>query len=103
MRDLAKEFTARQTDRKDIDRDLRLLAQPIYRYEKTEGDLIDGGLFAFVLGTDPEAFLMIEARRIDGTPAVAIRSGPDEQRPPPRDLSGTRGLERADAPLGRSQ
>ena len=33
---------------------MRLLAQPIYRYENTKGDLIDGALFAFVLGTDPE-------------------------------------------------
>jgi hypothetical protein len=42
---------------------MRLLAQPLYRYEDTQGDLIDGGLFVFVLGTDPEVFLLIEARR----------------------------------------
>jgi hypothetical protein len=68
MRDLAKEFTARQTDRTNIDRDMRLLAQPIYRYGKTEGDLVDGSMFVFVLGTDPDAFLLIEARRVDGIP-----------------------------------
>ena len=45
---------------------MRLLAQPIYRYENTKGDLIDGGLFVFVLGTDPELFLLIEARRPPG-------------------------------------
>jgi hypothetical protein len=39
---------------------LRLLTKPLYRYEAT-GDLIDGALFGFVLGTDPEALLMIEA------------------------------------------
>jgi hypothetical protein len=32
-------------------------------YENTKGDLIDGAMFVFVLGTDPEAFLLIEARR----------------------------------------
>jgi hypothetical protein len=63
MRALAQEFTGRQTNREGVDRDMRLLAQPIYRYENTKGDLIDGGLFVFVLGTDPEAFLLIEARR----------------------------------------
>ena len=63
MRALAQEFTGRQTNREGVDRDMRLLAQPIYRYENTKGDLIDGGLFVFVLGTDPEVFLLIEARR----------------------------------------
>ena len=63
MRALAQEFTGRQTNREGVDRDMRLLAQPIYRYEKTKGELIDGGLFVFVLGTDPEVFLLIEARR----------------------------------------
>jgi hypothetical protein len=63
MRALAAEFTGRQTDRQGVDRDMRLLAQPVYRYEATEGDPIDGALFAFVLGTDPEAFLLIEACR----------------------------------------
>jgi hypothetical protein len=63
MRALAQEFTGRQITREGVERDMRLLAQPIYRYEKTKGDLIDGGLFVFVLGTDPEAFLLIEAKR----------------------------------------
>ena len=51
---------------------LRLLAQPIYRYENTKGDLIDGGFFAFVQGTDPEVFLLIEARRPPGCTRVAF-------------------------------
>jgi hypothetical protein len=66
MRALAQEFTGRQTSRGGVDRDMRLLAQPIYRYENTKGDLIDGGLFVFVLGTDPEVFLLIEARQSPG-------------------------------------
>jgi hypothetical protein len=39
---------------------LRLLTKPLYRYEAT-GDLIDGALYGYVLATDPEALLMIEA------------------------------------------
>ena len=58
-----------------VDRDLRLLSQPLYRYEKTEGDLVDGALFAFTLGTDPEALLFIEARVVDG-PLAGITPWP---------------------------
>jgi hypothetical protein len=63
MRSLAQEFTGRQTSREGVDREMRLLTQPIYRYENTKADLVDGAMFVFVLGTDPEAFLMIEARQ----------------------------------------
>jgi len=47
----------------DPDREeLRLLPQPVYRYEcGPEPELLDGSLFAFVQGTDPEALLMLEA------------------------------------------
>ena len=70
MRALAQEFTGRQTNRAGVDRDMRLLTQPIYRYENTKGSLIDGGLFVFVQGTDPEVFLLIEARLPrEGAPA----------------------------------
>jgi hypothetical protein len=63
LRSLAQEFSGRQTNRRGVDSDMRLLAQPVYRYEKIKGDLIDGALFAFLQGTDPEVFLLIEARR----------------------------------------
>jgi hypothetical protein len=48
--------------------ELRLLPKPIYRYElnlakAAHPDLIDGVMFAFVQGTDPEAVLLIEAVR----------------------------------------
>jgi hypothetical protein len=39
---------------------LRLLTKPLYRYEAA-GDLVDGALFGYVLATDPEALLMVEA------------------------------------------
>jgi hypothetical protein len=46
----------------DPDREeLRLLPQPVYRYECEPKGLLDGALFAFVQGTDPEALLMLEA------------------------------------------
>jgi hypothetical protein len=69
MRALAQEFTSRQTNRAGVDSAMRMLSQPLYRYEGTKGDLIDGGLFVFVHGGAPEIFLLIEARRTrDGAP-----------------------------------
>jgi len=46
----------------DADREeMRLLQQPIYRYDCDDSQSLDGSLFAFVQGTDPEALLLIEA------------------------------------------
>jgi hypothetical protein len=49
---------------------LRLLSRPVYRYPKAdteakkgEEEVIDGAVFAFVVGTDPEMLLLFEARR----------------------------------------
>lgn len=39
---------------------LRLLRQPVYRYSEKE-KILDGALFIFVLGTDPECCLLLEA------------------------------------------
>ena len=65
MRALAREFRV-QVDPGAKGTDLRPLSQPIYRYESTPAD---GALFAFVLTTDPEALLLIEAREEKGQPA----------------------------------
>jgi hypothetical protein len=44
---------------------LRMLAQPIYRYA-TEA-AVDGAVFAFVQGTDPEVYLILESDEVKGT------------------------------------
>lgn len=64
MRQIARQFSARTTNRENVKLELRLLAQPVYRYEieKDSANLSDGALFAFVQGTDPELWLMLEAR-----------------------------------------
>jgi hypothetical protein len=66
MRALAGEFSAELTDCRlnnpGIRQPLRRLTQPIYRYQSTTSELVDGAMFAFVLGTDPELFLLLEAR-----------------------------------------
>jgi hypothetical protein len=65
MRSLSRTFTAHSIDHRKQRWELRLLPQPLYRYEKPEGDVQDGALFAFVTsaGTDPEVILVLEARK----------------------------------------
>jgi hypothetical protein len=68
MRDIARRFTS-QVDRENARSEMRLLPQPIYRYEVADegSPVVDGAVFAFVwtAGTDPEVLLVIEARRTD--------------------------------------
>lgn len=45
---------------------LRLLPKPLYRYESTDPEVIDGAVYGFVDSTDPEVLLVIEAREQDG-------------------------------------
>ena len=63
MRALARDFSASTKDQTDKRLELRLLAQPLYRYESTDPVVLDGAVFAFVTSTDPEAILVIEARQ----------------------------------------
>lgn len=67
MRLLSREFTANIVNPNISPKPLRMLAAPLYRYPEAGGDgeVIDGAIFAFVHGTDPELLLMIEAVRDD--------------------------------------
>jgi hypothetical protein len=64
MRSLARRFSAdcyhHQTDTPNP---LRLLTSPLYRFEDAENGIIDGALFGYVVSTDPELFLLLEAVR----------------------------------------
>jgi hypothetical protein len=62
MRALAQEFAAEDNFRRQSWQKLRLFPRPLTRYGKPGAELIDGAIFCFALGTDPELFLMIEAR-----------------------------------------
>jgi hypothetical protein len=68
MRDMARRFSS-QVDRGNQRSEMRLLPQPLYRYEIKEEDspVVDGAVFAFVwtVGTDPEVLVVIEGRRTD--------------------------------------
>lgn len=74
MRNIARRFTASSggTDLENP-RELRLLTSPLYRYPQdagsnadnnSEGD-IDGALFSFAMGTDPEVFLLLESSQTE--------------------------------------
>jgi len=71
MRTLARRFSANvdfkvnYLDTKTSRYELRLLPQPVHRYGKEDTDLTDGALFAFVQGTNPELWLLVEVRRGD--------------------------------------
>jgi hypothetical protein len=67
LKQLAKEFSGskKERDEKTGVIELRLLPQPVYRYAAPKQGIITGGLFALVHGTDPEIFLLIEARGKD--------------------------------------
>jgi hypothetical protein len=64
MRDLAVQFSviADYGADKEEKEELRLLTTPVYRYQSAEHGVTDGAMFAFTKGTDPDAFLLIEAR-----------------------------------------
>lgn len=62
MKNLARDFSARLIDNNNQLKELRLVTQPLIRYEPKDKRIVDGGLFAFVVGTDPEAILLLEAR-----------------------------------------
>lgn len=65
MRALCRDLAARSEGAAGDRTELRLLPQPLYRYQSTNPDVLDGALFAFVcsVGTDPELFLQLEALR----------------------------------------
>ena len=68
MRDLARRFSAREFwDGRTYA--LRLLPHPIDRYADPASGLVDGTIFTFANGTNPELLLLIEARRHGDGPA----------------------------------
>jgi hypothetical protein len=69
MKAIAERFQAKMTgwigDNTDQE-ELRLLPRPLYRYDlrgvkEPDPNLLDGALFAYVMGTDPEVVLVLEA------------------------------------------
>jgi hypothetical protein len=60
MRELMRRVRA-EVD-KDGESELRLMTQPLYRYAAASEGVLDGAVFVFCMGTDPEIIALLEAR-----------------------------------------
>ncbi|HKB38712.1 MAG TPA: hypothetical protein VKD72_19875 [Gemmataceae bacterium] len=61
MRTFAREHRATVVDSVKDQIELRLLPQPVCRWGRADGAVVDGGLFAYCKGTNPEVLLLVEA------------------------------------------
>lgn len=72
MKALAAEFVVELLDTRNVvrgeDQTPRLLPKPLYRYDATQTKTLDGALFAFVIGTDPELVVLIETDTAEKKP-----------------------------------
>ncbi len=66
MRKIAQDFAADDDFEGKSRWELRLLTKPLQRYGKPDSKILDGALFVFAHGTDPEVFLMLEAQTTEG-------------------------------------
>jgi hypothetical protein len=51
--------------------ELRLLPTEVHRYSDAASGIVDGAVFIFVVGSNPEAILLVEAHQADGGSAAA--------------------------------
>ncbi|MEJ7637511.1 MAG: hypothetical protein WKF75_05830 [Singulisphaera sp.] len=68
MTEIARGFSATSVHEKAGENALRLMPKALYRYEAADKDVIDGALFCLAHGTDPEVFILLEARRGGDSP-----------------------------------
>lgn len=70
MRQLMRRFTAHESAVIEGRVELRPMTNALHRYEDAKANVIDGALFAFANGTNPEVFVLIEAHAVAGGPEV---------------------------------
>ena len=63
MKELLRRFTASENPLPG--KELALLEAPVHRYADPERGLLDGAVFVFANGTNPEVILLLELRRAD--------------------------------------
>lgn len=83
MRSLAAKFDGSTGHVNKPKRPLRLLRQPLYRYPKDleATNVVDGAVFALVQSTDPEIFIILEAREGNASTSIATPSSPVSTTP----------------------
>jgi hypothetical protein len=62
MKEIAERYEV-TTFEKTAKSQLRLMVQPLYRYADEEKGLIDGSVFSYAAGTNPETVLIVECRK----------------------------------------
>jgi hypothetical protein len=70
--------------------ELRLMPQPLYRYPESTPGVLDGAMFAFVMGTDPELFAIVEAIPRKKAPQWRIGFVPFTNAPVEAHLNGVK-------------
>lgn len=75
MRQLAREFRAELNSPKSERTELRLAPRPLFEYASPDTGLLDGAILSFVVATDPEVLLLMEAydETCNGKPATGFR------------------------------
>ena len=63
MRSIARQFSGTLSIPDSQPNQLDLIPQPLIRYESPDENVIDGAIFSLAVATDPEIFLVIEARK----------------------------------------
>jgi hypothetical protein len=61
MRQLARRFQVTLTNPKQERTELRLMPRPLLEYSAPNDGLLNGAILSFVVATDPEAILLVEA------------------------------------------
>jgi hypothetical protein len=70
MRDIARRLAVYEVGTNRQRYELQYKSQPIHRYDDVENGLVDGAIFVFAYGTNPELLLIVEARREDAGKAA---------------------------------
>ena len=60
---LRQKFSGQMTKDNNSQVELRLLPQPLFRYETLPPNVLDGAMFGLAFGTDPEILVLLEARK----------------------------------------
>ncbi len=76
MRAIMQDFHATDYFKDKAWSHLRLLPTPVARYGKEGAAVIDGALYAFAIGTDPEVCVFLEARQGNDGPEWFYAMGP---------------------------
>jgi hypothetical protein len=70
MKELLRRFTAHEQAPVGGRIELRSLSSPLYRYQAPKEGVMDGAIFSFANGTNPEVLLVLESHGKAGDPAA---------------------------------